>query len=233
MKKFSIILMLLLTSCFSGYTHDELTDEVTTRSCKSKVLRDLIVKCRLFANKLKICGDATIGGTLTVEGQIIGPSGPIVSGATGPTGATGATGATGISGILGYAYIYNEADQTVVMEDDVTFDSNGSMSPNITHVLGSADVEFADSGTYGVSFSLTGTAPNQFALFLDGTEVAGTIYGTGIFGMQQNSGQAMFDIVAGEVLTLRNHTSDTDVVLSSTGGSQIAVNASLYIEQLA
>lgn len=76
------------------------------------------------------------------------------------------------------------------------------------------------------------TEPNQFALFLNGVEVPGTVYGSGA-GTQQNSGQAIFEIDAGDTLTLRNHTSAAAVGLASViGGTEANVNASISILKL-
>ena len=87
-------------------------------------------------------------------------------------------------------------------------------------------------GDYEVTFSVSGTEPNQFALFLNGALVAGTVYGSGA-GTQQNNGQAIITIAAGDVLTLRNHSSAAAVTLATTiGGTQANVNASIVIKKL-
>ena len=79
---------------------------------------------------------------------------------------------------------------------------------------------------------MSGTEPNQFALFLNGSPVPGTVYGSGA-GTQQNNGQAIFTIAAGDVLTLRNHSSAAAVGLASLiGGTQANVNASIVIKKL-
>jgi len=69
---------------------------------KCKVLSKLLVQCGLTAGCLAVVGDTSVGGTLTVNGPIMGPSGPLgVTGPTGPPGADGATGATGATGPAG------------------------------------------------------------------------------------------------------------------------------------
>ena len=162
------------------------------------------------------------------------------AGGTGPTGAAGGTGATGATGVTGeaggltgsFAYIYNLDAQTVAIEDDVEFSTNGSLTPDITHAPGSNAVNFSIPGIYSVTYSVSGVEPNQFALFLNGAEVPGTVYGSGA-GTQQNTGQAIFAISAGDVLTLRNHSSAAAVTLQTlAGGTQINVNASLVIQQV-
>ncbi len=147
-------------------------------------------------------------------------------------GATGATGPAGASGVSEYAYVYNLTAQTVAIDAPVVFDSNGAISSGFTHVLGDAGITVLDAGTYKVTFSVSGTEPNQMALFVDGVVVPGTIYGSGA-GTQQNTGQAIFTIGAGGVLTVQNHTSAAAVGLASVvGGTQANVNASVAIEKL-
>jgi hypothetical protein len=89
-----------------------------------------------------------------------------------------------------------------------------------------------NQGDYKVSFSVSGTEESQMALFLNGGLVPGTIYGSG-GGTQQNTGGAIVRIAAGDVLTLRNHSSTAPVGLaSSVGGTQANANASITIEKL-
>jgi hypothetical protein len=79
---------------------------------------------------------------------------------------------------------------------------------------------------------VSGVEPNQFALFLNGVQIAGTVYGSGA-GTQQNNGQAIFTIAASDVITLRNHSSAAAVTLQTlAGGTQINVNASVVIKKL-
>ena len=85
-----------------------------------------------------------------------------------------------------------------------------------------------------MGFSASGTEPNQFALFINGVVVPGTVYGSGA-GTQQNTGQAILAVAAGDVLTLRNHTSAAAVTLAAgppIGGTAAAVNASILIQKL-
>jgi hypothetical protein len=168
-----------------------------------------------------------------------GPEGPTgAGGAEGPTGATGATGATGPAGSSGlsqFAYVYNLSAQTVAKEASITFDSNGVMTPGIIHATTppSAGIEIVEAGTYAVTFSVSGTESNQMAIFVNGNPVPGSIYGSGA-GTQLNSGQAILIVGAGDVLTIRNHTSAAAVGLATViGGTQANSNASVLIEKLA
>ncbi|WP_142350400.1 collagen-like protein, partial [Bacillus sp. AFS029533] len=153
------------------------------------------------------------------------------AGATGPVGATGPAGATG-GGLSEFAYIFNLTPQTVAVEADVIFDSNGIMTSGITHTPSTSQIAIITPGIYEVTFSVSGTESNQFALFVNGLPVAGTIYGSGA-GTQQNNGQAIIAFAAADVLTLRNHSSASAVGLATViGGTQANVNASIVIKKL-
>ena len=190
-----------------------------------------------------------------------GAAGPVgATGTAGPVGATGAAGSQGTQGTQGtqglqgiqgtpgtdgeqgipgsvgpaqYAYIYNLSAQTVPLSADVTFDSNGALTAGITHAAGTAGVTLVGAGVYKVTFSVSAVGLSQMALFVGGTLVPGTTYGSGA-GTQQNTGHAIFTVSAGSVLTLRNHTSAAATGLETlSGGSQVTTNASLVIEKLA
>ncbi len=154
-------------------------------------------------------------------------------GPMGPAGPTGATGPPGSNGLSQYAYIYNLGLETVAVEAAVNFDSNGLMTPGITHAPGNAGIGIVEAGTYEVTFSVSATEPSQIAIFLNGTLVPGTIYGSGA-GTQQNTGQAIFVVSSGAVLTIRNHTSSAAIGLATPiGGTGASSNASVVIEKLA
>jgi hypothetical protein len=121
----------------------------------------------------------------------------------------------------------------VPLEADITFDSNGVVTAGITHAPGTAGITLGAAGTYTVTFSVSGTEPNQMGLFVNGTLAPGTVYASGA-GTQQNSGQGIVTVGAGAVLTVRNHTSSAAVGLAtSIGGTQASTNASVTIEKLA
>jgi hypothetical protein len=122
----------------------------------------------------------------------------------------------------------------VPLETAITFDNNGIITAGFTHGLGNSDISVINQGIYKVTFSVSGTEPNQFALFVNGVVVAGTIYGSGA-GTQQNNGQAILSLQANDVLTLVNHTSAAAVGLAAStpiGGTAPSVNASILIQQL-
>jgi hypothetical protein len=121
----------------------------------------------------------------------------------------------------------------VPLEGDISFDTNGDMTSGIVHAAPSAGITLVGAGTYLVTFSVSGTGANQVALFLNGALVAGSIYGSGA-GTQQNNGQTIVVAgAAGEILTLRNHSSSAALGLATViGGTQANVNASVAIEKL-
>ncbi|MCW3015831.1 MAG: triple helix repeat-containing collagen, partial [Solirubrobacterales bacterium] len=153
------------------------------------------------------------------------------TGATGATGVTGATGAAGPAGASAYAYIYNEGPEIVPVEAPVSFSTTGAVAGGIVHAAGSQVIVGA-TGIYKVSFSISGIEPNQFTLFVNGAPVPGTTHGSGA-GTQQNDGQQILPLTAGDAMTLVNHSSAAAVTLQTlTGGTQPDVNASLLVERL-
>ena len=167
----------------------------------------------------------------------------ICSGATGATGITGATGATGETGATGgglsaYAYIYNLSPQVVGVKDkesldkiSVTFDSNGVLY-GVDHEVGSSQIFIRTNGYYLVSFSVSGTEPNQFAIFVNNESAKGSVYGSGA-GTQQTYGQLIIKLTENDVLHLVNFSSASAVGLASVvGGTQANVNASIVIQKL-
>jgi BclA C-terminal domain len=172
---------------------------------------------------------SVVGGAGAGLASTTGPPGP--AGATGPAGPTGATGPQGPAGQPDYGYVYNTSAETVPIESDITFDTNGPLS-GFTHTVGTAEIGVAATGTYLVTFSVSGVEPGQFTLMNDGTAVPGTTYGSGA-GTQQDNGQVIVTLTAADSLTLRNHSSAAAVTLQTlAGGTQTTVNASILIDQL-
>jgi BclA C-terminal domain/Collagen triple helix repeat (20 copies) len=182
-------------------------------------------------------GPQGVPGTPGTQGAT-GPQGvpgtPGLQGAPGPQGAIGPQGATGASGsgLSQYGYIYNQGAQVVPIEGDIAFDTNGILTAGITHTAGTSQIDITSAGDYKITFSVSGVEPNQFALFINGAQAAGGVYGSGS-GTQQNSGQSIITFAIGDVLTLRNHSSAAAVTLQTlAGGTQTNVNASIIIEKL-
>jgi hypothetical protein len=131
-----------------------------------------------------------------------------------------------------YAYIYNTTAQTVAVEADVTFDTNGVIVGSLTHTAGTATITIGTSGDYAIWFITAAVEPSQFSLFVNGTVVSGAIYGSGA-GTQANPGMVILTATAGDVITLRNHTSAGAITLQTlAGGTQVNANASLMIEKI-
>jgi hypothetical protein len=180
-----------------------------------------------------------------------GPQGPIgfagpqgATGATGPTGFKGDTGPTGDTGPAGtpggptgptgpavssnFAYIYNTENQEVLVEQDIVFDANGALV-GISHMVDTSQMIIESSGIYAIWFLVAGQEPNQFTLFQNETAVPGSIYGSGDT-VQTNPGMVIIAAEAGDVLSLRNHTSSASVNLQTmSGGLQANINASIMI----
>lgn len=120
----------------------------------------------------------------------------------------------------------------MAQEADVVFSNNGVIVGTISHTAGTNAIFLGTTGNYEVTFSLSITEPGQFALFLNGTLVPGTIIG-GNFGDEQITGSMIISAVAGDALTVRNHTSKDDFpqvnLTTLTGGTQINSNALIKI----
>ena len=103
----------------------------------------------------------------------------------------------------------------------------------MTHATPSPSIVVESAGTYAITFSVSGTEPNQFAIFVNGAPNTSTVYGSGA-GTQQNTGQAILILGAGDSISIVNHSSAAAVGLASViGGTQANVNASVLIERLA
>jgi hypothetical protein len=135
-------------------------------------------------------------------------------------------------GLSSYAYIYNLEAQVVAIEADVNFSDNGVIVGAITHAPGTASISLGSAGDYAIWFNAAGVEPNQFAIFQNGAPVTGSVYGSGA-GTQPNPGMVIITASAGDVLTLRNHSSASAVTLQTlAGGTQTNVNASIIIQRL-
>ena len=120
----------------------------------------------------------------------------------------------------------------MAIEADISFSSNGVIVGTITHAPGTSTIQIGSAGDYSVWFYANGVEPNQFTLFQNGAPVAGSVYGSGA-GTQGNTGMVIITAAAGDVLTVRNHSSAAAVTLQTlAGGTQINSNASILIQKL-
>ena len=163
-----------------------------------------------------------------------GPQGlPGEQGFPGPQGPQGPQGPPGPAGGLSqYAYIYNVNLITIAIEMDIPFSSNGVMTPGITHSPGFPSISVLNPGDYEINYSVSCSEPNQFCVFVNGSPIPESLYGSGA-GTQQNNGQVIVTLNANDVITLRNHSSSSAVILANLiGGTQVTVNASIMIKLL-
>ena len=131
-----------------------------------------------------------------------------------------------------FAYIYNLGLQVVPLEADILFSDNGVILGSITHAPGTAPIILGAAGTYAIWFNASCNEPNQFTLFQNGAAVAGATYGSGA-GTQPNPGMVIITASAGDVLTMRNHTSAAAATLQTlAGGTVINADASILIQKM-
>lgn len=136
------------------------------------------------------------------------------------------------TGLEEFAYIYNLAPQVVAVEADILYSDNGVIVGSITHVVGTAPITLGTAGTYSVWFVAACHESNQFTLFQNGVAVPGATYGAGA-GTEPNPGMVIITAEAGDVLTVRNHTSAAAVILQTlAGGTAINANASILIQKI-
>lgn len=166
---------------------------------------------------------------LTGSAGPVGPTGP--AGLIGPPGPVGPAGPAG-GGLAEYAYIYNLDAQVVAIGADIVFSDNGVIAGTLIHAPGTPSIAIGTAGDYEIQFSVSGVEPNQFAVFLNGVPVAGAIYGSGS-GAQPSGGSVIITVVAGDIMTVRNHSSAAAVTLQTlAGGIEANANASVLIKRL-
>ncbi len=120
----------------------------------------------------------------------------------------------------------------VAVEADILFSDNGVIVGSITHVLGTAPIILGSAGTYSIWFNASCNEPNQFTLFQNGGPVAGAVYGSGA-GTQPNPGMVIITAGAGDVLTLRNHSSAAAATLQTLAGGTVSnADASILIQKI-
>jgi hypothetical protein len=191
----------------------------------SKITNDAFGRAVIQVNPaalLGICTHVSVDGNKTIQAQMFTLIGP-------PSSLSGGGG----GGITERAFIYNLTSVgTIAVEGDIKFDTNGLITAGITHAPGSASILVGVTGVYEIQFSVSGVEPNQFAVFVNGAPAPGGIYGSGA-GTQQNTGQLHVTLTAGDVVTLRNHTSAAAVTLQTlAGGTAANSNASIILKKI-
>jgi hypothetical protein len=135
-----------------------------------------------------------------------------------------------------YAYIYDVSPPnipgTVGAGTDVPLANNGPMSSGVTYAS-NGQITIAVAGVYHVSFLASVTEPGQLELTQNGTPLPSTVYGRAT-GTSEISGQAILNVAAGDVITLRNPAGNSPALTFTpiAGGTQPDVSASITIEQV-
>jgi hypothetical protein len=207
------------------------------------------VKLPPFLRATMICGaERGLRGVRGASGKTGARGADGAQGAAGTNGINGAQGAPGTNGINGhdgadgtpgppatrdYAFLYDVLGQTVAPSGDVLFRTEGPMTSEFAHVAGSSSITFATGGIFKVAISIAGSLRNQVGVTLNGVSVVGAIFGTDD-NSQQNAGQTIISVAAGQVMTVRNQSTTAAIPLDNTaGGTATNVDASILIERLA
>lgn len=124
-----------------------------------------------------------------------------------------------------YGRVYHTGNQQIVADASVPFGYNGPLN-QITHQEGSGMVTVEQAGLYTAWFTVTGQTENQFALYQNEAILLDSTYGTSSGG---NNGTATINAAAGDVVSLRNHTSNPIILNNTAGGTGTAVSASIFL----
>ena len=141
----------------------------------------------------------------------------------------------GIGSSSAYGYVYALTPQSVAAyttlgTGEVIFDHQGPAN-GVVWVSGT-DITVTNAGTYEVTFQVSGSEPNQFAIFVNDVPQQSTVGGSGA-GTQQNSITSILTIPAGGVINLVNYVTAGAVTLASTvGGTQPNVTASVALRSV-
>ncbi|MCL2084309.1 MAG: hypothetical protein FWH06_03500 [Oscillospiraceae bacterium] len=117
------------------------------------------------------------------------------------------------------------------MDGEIAFDHNGPITGAIAHKPDTAEILLREGGVYSAWFQIHAFEPNQISLFLNGSPIKSTY---GIDNCKSlNAGMVIFEAKAGDVLTLRNYRSYSQINLQEMeGGRQQSVNASVIVQRI-
>ena len=125
-----------------------------------------------------------------------------------------------------YGYIYNTDGQSVDQEAPIRFTENGPLC-KVTHNAGSGEIKIEEAGLYLVWYRVTCMDANQFSVFQNAAVLRSSAYGS---DTARNFGTVVVNALAGDTVTLRNHTSGDSVTLfNQFGGSVSGVSAALAL----
>ncbi|MBV4435809.1 collagen-like protein, partial [Clostridium tyrobutyricum] len=183
-------------------------------------------------------GPQGVQGPAGVDGPqgSVGPTGPQgiqgptgLQGPQGPQGPAGADGATGpANGLNAYGYIYNLQDSMAIVNGDILFSNNGYLN-GIAHTTGTAEISITQTGIYEINYIISTTINSNtasLAIAVNGFVQPSTQVIV-LLGAGKTSGNAVLTLNAGDIITLRN-TSTNTIVLENTPN----VNAQLVITKL-
>jgi hypothetical protein len=119
----------------------------------------------------------------------------------------------------------------VAIGADLTFSNTGVLTSGFAHTPGSSQIVVANSGTYFVQFNVSTITVAQVALVRNGVVMPEAIFQLRS-GNQTILGQAMLELLPGDVLSLRNTGTAVVTLQTINSGTQIPANASLTIEML-
>lgn len=138
------------------------------------------------------------------------------------------------TGLPGFAYFYDTTAQVVPSNGQVTFNTNGNITPAgfVTHVPGTAPITIKQTGIYLIIYEVTVLAgPYAFALFNGDNQIAGSNYG-GIPNTATQNGQVITPLNASDVLTLRNIDDSPKPLFNGNVGIPAVISASMVILRL-
>jgi hypothetical protein len=178
-------------------------------------------------------GQPGAAGTNGVNGAQGQPGTAGTNGTNGTDGVDGGIGPAGPAATPDYAYVYDTSGHTVAIDAPVLFDTNGLRTSSISHVAGTSDIVLTTAGTYKVTVSVLANIPFEAAVFQNGSVVPGGTY-AGNGTNRAAAGESIIAVIAGDVLTVRNHGTSGPITLDSgNAGTAANVDASILIERLA
>ena len=172
-------------------------------------------------------GDQGDMGPTGPQGEVgatgeMGPTGP--QGEMGPTGPQGEVGATGPTGDIGptgpvlstsYAFIYSTTIQNLFIGDSVSFELIGQIQ-NFTQIS-LTQLRCNISGIYFEISTVDTLEPNACALYVNGILHSGTWFGAN--ATAQDIGEAIIRLDAGDIIELRNQSSQGNLIILAPLGS--------------
>ena len=127
---------------------------------------------------------------------------------------------------------YSTLEQDIVVGGSVLYQNSLNVN-NLTYVNGSGDITVQQAGIYLYMFVVETAQACQFSVFVNGvidpTTTAGINKGANVLQLRQE-----FELKAGDVISIRNHTSanGTVKISNSPGGTLSGVNTQLILVKI-